>query len=81
MTSPLNLEQQDITRVQIRHAQDSIKTVEYSEVKNLFPEYNLVVLRDVTNIQRAAEKELHRQHQRVKLFSDVTLKISFRLVK
>ena len=42
-TSPLNLEQQDITRVQIRHAQDSIKTVEYSEVKNLFPKYNLVV--------------------------------------
>ncbi|MDJ0633083.1 MAG: ATP-binding protein [Xenococcaceae cyanobacterium MO_188.B29] len=74
-TSPLNLEGQDITRVKIRHSQDIIKTVEYSEVKNLFSEYNLLVFRDVTNLQRAAEAELHRQHQRVKLFSDVTLKI------
>ncbi len=73
--SPLNLKGQDITRVQIRHSQGIIKTVEYSEVKQLFSEYDLLVFRDVTNLQRAAEAELHRQHQRVKLFSDVTLKI------
>ncbi len=73
--SPLPMEEQDITRRQIRNSQGTIKTVEYSQVKNLFSEYNLLVLRDVTNLQREAEAELNRQHQGVQLFSDVTLKI------
>ena len=73
--SLLPIKEQDITRRQIRNSQGTIKTVEYSQVKNLFSEYNLLVLRDVTNLQREAEAELNRQHQRVQLFSDVTLKI------
>ena len=75
VTCPLDLEGQDIAKMPILHPQGESKTVEYSRVKDLLPEYNLLVLRDVTNLQRAAEAELHRQHQRVKLFSDVTLKI------
>ena len=78
VTCPLEWEGQDIAKVQIRHSQgdiEDIKTVEYSRVKDLLPEYNLLVLRDVTNLKREAEAELHRQHQRVQLFSDVTLKI------
>ena len=72
---PLDWGGQDIARVKWRHPQGSTKTLEYSRVEELLPEYNLLVLRDVTNLQRAAEAELHRQHQRVQLFSDVTLKI------
>ena len=72
---PWDWEGQDIAKVEFRHPQGNTKTVEYSRVEELLPEYNLLVLRDVTNLQRAAEAELHRQHQRVKLFSDVTLKI------
>ena len=74
-TCSLDLEEQDIAKVQIRHPQGDLKTLEYSWVKDLLPEYNLLVFRDVTNLKRAAEEELHRQHQRVQLFSDVTLKI------
>jgi PAS domain S-box-containing protein len=63
-----------IEEVQIRHANGTIKTVEYSRVEELLPNYNLLVLRDVTNL-KCAEEELQRQHQRVKLFAEVTLKI------
>jgi PAS domain S-box-containing protein len=54
---------------------DCCKTLEYSQVKNLLPHYNLLVLRDITNLQKAAAEELHRQHQRVELLAEVTLKI------
>lgn len=74
-TCSLNWKEQDITKAHIPHPQGKIKTVEYSRVINVLPEYNLLVFRDVTNLQREAEAELHRQHQRVQLFSDVTLKI------
>ncbi len=75
-TSPLNWEQkQDIEEVQIRHLNDTIRTVEYSKVKGLLTNYNLLVFRDVTKLKRAAVEELHREHQRVELFAEVTLKI------
>ena len=75
-TSPLNWEQeQNIEEVQIRHLNGTIRTVEYSQVKELLPNYNLLILRDVTNLKRAAAEELHREHQRVDLFAEVTLKI------
>lgn len=63
-----------LEEVQFRHPNGMIKTVEYSRVEELLPNYNLLVFRDVTNLKRA-EEELQRQHQRVKLFSEVTLKI------
>jgi two-component system, OmpR family, sensor histidine kinase VicK len=63
-----------IAETQIRHADGTIKTVEYSWVEELIPNYNLLVLRDVSSLRRA-EAELDLQHQRVKLFAEVTLKI------
>jgi PAS domain S-box-containing protein len=73
--SPLNPKREhNIEEVQIRHPNGTIKTVEYSRVEEVLPNYNLLVLRDVTNLRRA-EEELQRQHQRVELFSEVTLKI------
>lgn len=76
LISPPNWQQkQDIKEVQVKHSQGKIKTVEYTQVEDLLPNYRLLVLRDVTNLKRAAEEELHRQHQRVQLFAEVTLKI------
>ena len=76
LVSPPNWQQeQDIREVQVKHSQGKIKTVEYTQVEELLPNYRLLVLRDVTNLKRAAEEELHRQHQRVQLFAEVTLKI------
>ncbi len=76
LVSPPNWQQeQDIREVQVKHSQGKIKTVEYTQVDELLPNYRLLVLRDVTNLKRAAEEELHRQHQRVQLFAEVTLKI------
>jgi PAS domain S-box-containing protein len=67
-------EERDIQEVQIRQPDGTMKNAEYSRVEELLPNYNLLVLRDVTNLKRAQE-ELQRQHQRVKLFAEVTLKI------
>ncbi len=67
--------EQKLEEVQIRPPQGTIKTVEYRLIEDLLPNYKLLILRDITKLKRAAE-ELHRQHQRVKLFSQVTLKIS-----
>lgn len=67
-------EERDIQEVQIRQPDGTMKNAEYSRVEELLPNYNLLVLRDVTNLKRA-EEELQRQHQRVKLFAEVTLKI------
>ncbi len=76
LTSPLNWEQeQDIEEIQIRHLDGTIRTVEHSRVKELLPNYNLLVFRDVTDLKRAAAEELHREHQKVELFAEVTLKI------
>ena len=76
LTSPLNWEQeQDIEEIQIRHLDGTIRTVEHSRVKELLPNYNLLVFRDVTDLKRAVAEELHREHQRVELFAEVTLKI------
>lgn len=73
--SGLNPKQErDIEEVQIIQPNGTIKNVEYSRVEELLPNYNLLVLRDVTNLKRV-EEELQRQHQRVKLFAEVTLKI------
>ena len=61
--------------MQIRQPKGEIKTVEYSQVKDLLPHHNLLVLRDITNFQREAVAELNLHHQRVELFAEVTLKI------
>ena len=76
LTSPINWErEQNIEEIQIRHINGTIRTVEYSLVKELLPNRKMLVFRDITNLTRAALEELHREHQRVELFAEVTLKI------
>ena len=64
-----------IVEVRIQHQNGTIQTLEYSKVEEILPNCTLLILRDVTNLKRAAAEELHLQHQRIKLFSEVTLKI------
>jgi PAS domain S-box-containing protein len=65
----------NIAEVRIQHQDGTIQTLEYNRVEEIVPNYSLLVLRDVTNLKRVAAEELHRQHQRIKLFAEVTLKI------
>ena len=65
----------EMAEVQWKQADGPSKTIEYSLVKNLLPEYHLLVLRDISNLQRATAAELDREHRRVELFAEVTLKI------
>ena len=76
LQSPLDWKQvRERAEIQIRQPKGEIKTVEYSQVKDLLPHYNLLVLRDITNFRREAAAELNLQHQRIELFAEVTLKI------
>lgn len=52
--------------IKIKQSQGKIKTVEHSQVKNFLPNHNLLLLRDITDIQLQAAAEL---------FAEVTLKI------
>ncbi|MGB3514756.1 MAG: ATP-binding protein [Microcoleaceae cyanobacterium] len=61
--------------IQIKSPNGEIKTLECKLVKDLVPNYKLLILRDVSKLKLASE-ELHHQRQRLKLFSEVTLKIS-----
>ena len=61
--------------IQLKQAKKQVKTVEYSRVLDLLPDYNLLVLRDVSNSQLQAAAELDLYYQRVELFAEVTLKI------
>ena len=75
---PCSLKQpgkEDFTEVCIEHQNRSIQTLEYSRVEEILPNHSLLILRDITNHKRAAAAELHLQHQRTQLFSEVTLKI------
>ena len=64
-----------IQQIEILNPHGTSKTVEYRLVENLLPKYKFLILRDISELKRAEEELLH-QHQRVKLFSEVTLKIS-----
>ena len=75
-TPPLKSKRKEyLEQIQIRHSQGQLQTVECSFVEELLPNYNLLILRNITNLKRATEEELQRQHQRIQLFSEVTLKI------
>ncbi|MDJ0795423.1 MAG: ATP-binding protein [Calothrix sp. MO_167.B12] len=67
--------EENFAEVCIQHQNGSIQTIEYSRVEEIVPEHSLLILRDITNLKRAAAEELHLQHQRIQLFSEVTLKI------
>ena len=60
---------------QFKGYKGEIKTVEYSQVKDVLPKHNLLVLRDITDLQRQTAAELDLYYQRVELFAEVTLKI------
>ncbi|WP_432812619.1 ATP-binding protein [Pantanalinema sp. GBBB05] len=49
--------------------------VEYTFTPKVLPSTHLLILRNISQHQRATEEELRRQRQRVELFSEVTLKI------
>ncbi len=75
LQSPLDWKQvRERAEIQIRQPKGEIKTVEYSQVKDLLPRYNLLVLRDITNFQREAAAELNLHHQRVELFAELPSK-------
>jgi two-component system, OmpR family, sensor histidine kinase VicK len=64
-----------IAQVQWRPSDGGSKTIEYSYVKDVLPDYHLLVLRDISHLQRATAEKLDREHRRVELFAEVTLKI------
>jgi two-component system, OmpR family, sensor histidine kinase VicK len=74
ISSPIEGGRDTIAEARICHADGTIKTIEYSRIEELMPDYNLLVLHDVSNL-RQTHAELDRQHRLVKLFSEVTLKI------
>ncbi len=69
--------QQDQQNTEIKLVQDkhSFKILEYSLVTDFLPNYNLLIFRDTTQLQRATAEKLYREHQRVQLLAEVTLKI------
>ncbi|MDJ0592517.1 MAG: PAS domain S-box protein [Pleurocapsa sp. MO_226.B13] len=76
LVSPLDWQQlQERGEIQIQPLKGDIKTIEYSQVQDILPQYHLLVCQDITEIQRDAVTKLHLHHQRIELFSEVTLKI------
>jgi two-component system, OmpR family, sensor histidine kinase VicK len=67
--------EEETAQVRLQLTDSTSKTLEYSQVRHLFPNYHLLVFRDLSNLQRATAEELNREHQRVELFAEVTLKI------
>ncbi|MEM9273034.1 MAG: ATP-binding protein [Cyanobacteria bacterium P01_F01_bin.143] len=76
LSSPLDWQKvQDRAEMRIKLGPGTDKLVEYSQVKNLLPKYNLLILRDISSCPSSAIAELELHHQRVELFAEVTLKI------
>jgi two-component system, OmpR family, sensor histidine kinase VicK len=76
LVSPINWEQSpEGGEIQLKQPNKQVKTVAYSRVANLLPDYNLLVLRDITDAQLQTAAELDLYYQRVELFAEVTLKI------
>ena len=61
--------------IQFKRFEGEIKAVEYSLVRDLLPKHELLVLRDISEVRLNALAQLKLHHQRVELFSEVTLKI------
>ncbi|MEM8827863.1 MAG: ATP-binding protein [Cyanobacteria bacterium P01_G01_bin.19] len=76
LLSPLNWQHiRERAEIKIKPKQGEIKKVEYSQIKNILPDRNLLMLRDITDYQRQTAAELDLYYQRVELFAEVTLKI------
>ena len=61
--------------IEIEQFEGQVKAVEYSQVRDLLPHYNLIVFRELNHVRLNALAQLNLHHQRVELFSEVTLKI------
>ena len=66
---------QERGEIKLKQPKKKVKRVEYSLVQNVLAEYNLLIFRDITDSQLQTVLELDLHHQRVELFSEVTLKI------
>ena len=76
LKSPSNWQQlQGQGEIEIEQLQGQVKAVEYSQVRDLLPHYNLLVFRELNHVRLNALAQLNLHHQRVELFSEVTLKI------
>ncbi|MGK7892533.1 MAG: PAS domain S-box protein, partial [Xenococcus sp. (in: cyanobacteria)] len=76
LVSPLDWQEvRERAQMRIRQPDRAMKIVEYSQVKDILPHHNLLSLREFTNWQQSAIAQLNLHHQRVELFSEVTLKI------
>ncbi|MGI0488116.1 ATP-binding protein [Pantanalinema rosaneae CENA516] len=71
----LQARQPAIGRLTLCSTTDTCLDVEYTLTPQVLPSAHLLVLRHISQHQRATEDELRRQRQRVELFSEVTLKI------
>jgi PAS domain S-box-containing protein len=66
---------QEVAEISLICADGSRITVEYTAVTDFVPHRHLLVLRDISQRKQAEAEERQRQHQRLQLFSEVTLKI------
>lgn len=67
--------QQEVAEISLICADGNQITVEYTAVTDFVPHRHLLVLRDVSQRKQAEAEERQLQHQRLQLFSEVTLKI------
>ena len=76
LLSPLSWQNtQSQAEIQIKQERGKIETVECCQIDDLQPQYNLLILRNITDSQRQTAAELNLYYQRVELFAEVTLKI------
>ncbi len=61
--------------IQIEQLKGKRKAIECDWVPDLLPNYNLLILRDIAGVGSYTIAQLNLHHQRVELFSEVTLKI------
>ncbi|MGK7871994.1 MAG: ATP-binding protein [Xenococcaceae cyanobacterium] len=66
---------QEILEVDLLCPNGIRRTVKYTSVIDFLPHHHLLILRDVTQRKQAEEEERQRQHQRIQLLAEVTLKI------
>ena len=76
LASTLNWQEvREGAQMRIIQPQGDMKSVEYSQVRDIFPSYNLLVLKELSHWQQTAIAELNLHSRRAELLAEVTLKI------
>ena len=76
LASTLNWQEvREGAEMQIRQPQGDMKLVEYSQVRDILPSYNLLILKELSHWQETAIAELNLHSRRAELLAEVTLKI------